>query len=140
MKKLTVMLIIKKVKPSNPSGTLRENHHHHHHRHHQSPSLSPPATAQMGGRLKTETSNIGLMLKNSLSSSRESTPTLMRLSRSATPTPLLQSVSLKQQHQQQLNSSHTSNDLLVQSPGVINKTSMLAATKQRPSSLCTTNR
>lgn len=41
---------------------------------------------------KSETSNLGIILKNSLSSSRETTPTIIRLSRSGTPTPLLQSV------------------------------------------------
>jgi hypothetical protein len=53
-------------------------------------SLSPA-----GGGKRSDATNIGIKLKNSLSSSRESTPTLLRLSRSATPTPLLQSVVLK---------------------------------------------
>ncbi len=47
--------------------------------------------------------NLGLMLKNSLSStSRESSPTILKLSRSATPTPLLQSVSIKREDSNQL--------------------------------------
>ncbi|CAF0753875.1 unnamed protein product [Brachionus calyciflorus] len=42
---------------------------------------------------KSETSNLGIILRNSLhSSSRETTPTIIKLSRSGTPTPLLQSV------------------------------------------------
>ena len=45
---------------------------------------------------KTEnTSNLGIMLKNSLSASTENSPALLRVSRSCTPTPLLQSVSFK---------------------------------------------
>ena len=50
-------------------------------------SLSPQSKNK-----NSDASQMAVLLKNSLSSSRESTPTLIKLSRSATPTPLLQSV------------------------------------------------
>ncbi|RNA25806.1 hypothetical protein BpHYR1_004885 [Brachionus plicatilis] len=57
---------------------------------------------------KSETSNLGIILKNSLSSSRETTPTIIRLSRSGTPTPLLQSVTQTRVVPENENADHSS--------------------------------
>ena len=88
-------------------------------------SLSPQSRNK-----NSDASHMAVLLKNSLSSSRESTPTLIKLSRSATPTPLLQSV--KHTDDKSSNQSSVSSSKSVTRAPIYNKVTLVSSSENAP--------